>query len=440
VAPRRLLVAIGLAVSLAGAGCGAPASPVPGSGSASASSTATAPNAPASRSTPAAPGSDRPPSPTPTAGPPASPTARPSLAPGVSAALEIELRVGAALAGVPGAEASVQLADGSTWSGAYGWADVAAGRPMEPSDVFDIGSVSKTFVAAEVLVLAAEGRLTLDAPLARWLPSFPNAGRITVRELLSHTIGIADYFNNPKLLHALDANRSAAWTPTSLLPYVGKALFTPGRSWSYSNTNYLLLGMIVRAVEGTSVGAAIERRFLGPLRLDHTTIQGDVPAPPPPRVGPAAQPYARTGNGPLAFKDLADGSGYLPYESLATSLDAAGSIVSRSDDLVRWAAALYGGRVLPPTSLALMLDDSVTKPLHPVRDYALGVEHQVLAGHETVGHSGACSGYRATMRYVPDLGAAVVVLVNEDGPDPDAIAARLIEAIASTGARNGAIG
>lgn len=357
----------------------------------------------------------------------------PALTTRASLALGQAFDLAASKLKVPGAQATVLFANGFTWQGAYGWADIKAKRPMTSADLFDVGSITKTFISAEVLWLASQGRLALDDPLSRWLPAYPGAAAITIRELLSHTSGLADYFDNAKLLGLISANPAKRWTPQALLPYIGKPLFRPGTDWRYSNTNYLLLGLVVQAVEGRPVEAVLKDRFLDPLGLSQTDLQDAVDPAPSAQLGPIAEPYVRTGSGAAAFSDLSDGSGFLPYTSLATALGTAGAVISTSNDLAHWAAALYGGSVLPSGWLATMLDDQVTRPFHPARDYALGVEHMTLAELTTIGHSGACSGYRASMRYVPALGATVVVLINEDVLDPDVITARLIAAIEHNG-------
>lgn len=384
----------------------------------------------------------------PGSGPGGGPTFRPSASPvpeglsvparpvlDITSALALQAAFAAAASrlGVPGAQATVLFADGQTWQDAYGWADVKARRPMTADDVFDVASVTKTFIAAEVIELAAAGRLSLDDPLSRWLPSFPKAASITVRELLSHTSGLADYLENPKLLRAIDADKARRWTAQELLAYVGPPLFSPGTDWRYSNTNYLLLGLVVEDVEGRSAAQVLADRFLDPLGLTDTALQTASDPTPLAARGPVAEPYARTGRTAAAVTALGDGSGYLPYASLGTALDSAGAMVSTSGDLARWGAALYGGQILAAPWLATMVDDSVSKRFHPARDYALGTERKLLAGLPTLGHSGACSGYRSALRYVPALGATVVVLVNEDVLDPDVITTRLIAALERSG-------
>jgi len=354
----------------------------------------------------------------------------PSLV-GLTASLQAQLASAVRRLHLPGVQATVLLADGESWSGAAGIADAATGRRMTTADVFDVGSVTKTFVAADVMRLVEAGSLGLDDPLSRWLPAFPDAAHITVRELLSHTSGIADYFANEKLLARLGTAPSRTWSAAALLTYVGHAAFPPGKGWRYSNTNYLLLGQIVEAVTGRPLAADLAARFLAPLGLRATGLQAGVSPPPAADLGPLAQPYARLPGTTVAFHDLSDGSGYLPFTSLATALGAAGSLVSTSSDLARWAMQLYGGRLLQPASLAAMEDTSISAPYHPAFIYGLGTQELAIDTFPSYGHGGTCSGYRAAMRYLPDLGASIVVLTNIDGPDPDRVVADLVAVLSA---------
>jgi D-alanyl-D-alanine carboxypeptidase len=393
-------------------------------------------------------GSTAKPSDAPTPSPTPSPTTRPSptglatdgplptLA-GLSGPLQAQLAAAVRLLHIPGAQATILLSDGEAWSGAAGFADVAARRPMTTADVFDVGSITKTFVAAEVLRLADSGTLRLDDPLSRWLPAYPGAAGITLRELLAHTSGLADYFANERLLIHLAADPQAAWQPAALLTYVGKPLFPPGTGWFYSNTNYLLLGRVIEAVTGRTLGAELAGRFFEPLGLEASALQSGTTMAPAPALGLPARPYDRVAGSKVLFKDLGDGTGYLPFTSLATSLDAAGSLVSTSSDLARWGADLYGGAVLAPASLQEMEDTSISTSYKPRFSYGLGAQRLTLEGFTSYGHGGACSGYRTALRYFPTLGASVAVLTNIDGPDPDAIVAQLVALI--TARRGGAV-
>ena len=364
------------------------------------------------------------------------PAPTPSPSGGSAAALPLATRLGpwlqeeleAALGRLrlPGVQASVVFADGSTWTGAAGLADVAAQRPVTTSTVFDVGSITKTFVAAEVLRLAEAGVLRLDDPLSRWLPSYPNAAHITLRQLLSHTSGLADYFWSVTLFRRLDAAPRTPWNARRLLPYIGKPLFKPGTEWRYSNTNYLLLGMVVEAATRRTLESELQTRFLGPLGLRHTVLQDDAPVVRAVSAGPLALPYRRAPNGSSGFVSRWDGSGYLPYTSLATALGPVGGIASRADEIARWGAALYGGRVVSADSLAAMEDVGISRPFKPAELYGLGTVQLVEDGYLSYGHGGAVTGYRAALRYFPDFGATVAVLTNLDGADPDAVVGTLL--------------
>ncbi len=348
---------------------------------------------------------------------------------GLAGQLQAQLAAAVRRLHIPGVQATVLLSDGASWSGAAGLADVAAGRAMTTADIFEVGSVTKTFVAAEIMRLAEAGTVHLDDPLSRWLPDYPGAAAITLRELLAHTSGLADYLANEHLLIHLGAAPRTPWQPAALLPYVGKPLFAPGTGWSYSNTNYLLLGEVIQAASGRGAEAELADRFLEPLGLHSTALQSGTTVAPAPALGLGAHPYSRAAGTKVVYKDLADGTGYLPFASLATSLDAAGSLVSTSADLARWGADLYGGSVLTAASLLAMEDTSVSAPYKPRFTYGLGTQRLTLDGFTSYGHGGACSGYRAVLRYFPVLGASIAVLTNIDGPDPDTIVAQLVTLI-----------
>ncbi|MFI5261423.1 MAG: serine hydrolase domain-containing protein, partial [Candidatus Limnocylindrales bacterium] len=327
--------------------------------------------------------------------PPSGPT--PSLK-GLDGTLQAQLASAVRRLHLPGVQATIALADGETWSGAAGIADQRTGRLMTTADVFDVGSITKTFVAADVMRLVESGAMQLDDPLSRWLPRYPNAAHITLRELLSHTSGIADYFANGKLLGELGAAPRRTWLPAALLPFVGKAVFPPGKGWSYSNTNFLLLGEVVEAATGRPLGDELGASFLAPLGLRATALQAGTLAAPAPDLGPLAHPYQRVAGAKVVYRDLGDGSGYLPFTSLATALGSAGSMVSTSSDLARWGLQLYGGRLLQPGSLVAMEDTAISASYHPAFDYGLGTQALAIDTFPSYGHGGACSGYRADLR------------------------------------------
>ncbi len=181
--------------------------------------------------------------------------------------------------------------------------------------------------------------------------------------------------------------------------------------------------MVIERATGRSVAGLLRERFLDPLGLRHTFLQTEEPI-----AGTAAHGYDFTGRG-WAVEDLTDGTGHLPFTSLATALGTAGAIVTTSDDLARWAEALYGGRVLSPASLAAMLDFTQTKPMKPRWPYGLGAQRIAFRGHVSVGHSGLLSGYRASMRTFLVEGVTITVMTNANGFDPDRLVASLVDVL-----------
>ena len=355
---------------------------------------------------------------------PAPATPVPTLTPTLAERLGLALRTLRGKDHLPGVQAVVSFGDGWTWAAHAGYANVSRETPVSNSSLFEAGSITKTFVAALTLELADQGVLSLDDPLTRWLPDFPHARGVTLRELLDHTSGLDDFFAHPTLLDRLGAEPRRAWTPAEVLRYVGAPHFAPGRGYYYSNTNYVLLGQVIERATGRSVASLLRTRFFQPLGLDHTFLQSEEPV-----VGTPADGYGYAGPRDLSFQNLTDGSSYLPFTSLATAAGTAGSLVSTASDLARWAVALYGGRVLPPAALAQMEDVAPTARYRPPKPYGLGVERLAFGPLVSWGHDGRLSGYRAAMRYFPAQNLTIVVMTNIDGPDPDSIVAGLLKTL-----------
>ncbi|MGO9180918.1 MAG: serine hydrolase domain-containing protein [Candidatus Limnocylindrales bacterium] len=326
---------------------------------------------------------------------------------------------------LPGLEAVIRYPDGAAWLGHAGFGDIAAHQAMGNLTLLDAGSITKTFVAALVLQLAGRGVLGLDDPIARWLPGLPYDTGITIRELLDHTSGVDDAFNHAALLAALDANHRRAWTAPQVLAYVGKAHFPPGQGWSYSNSNYILLGQIIERATGNTLAALLRQHFFVPLHLTHTYLQSEEPI-----SGTVAHGYEFTSPTGGSVKDLSDGTPHLPFTSLESSLGAAGALVTTADDLARWALYLYRGRVLPPGQLSQMLDFGLTAAFHPVLPYGLGVERRSFEGRGSWGHDGSLSGFRSAMRYFPASGGVtIVVMTNSDRVLPDTLVGSLLDVL-----------
>lgn len=369
---------------------------------------------------------------TPTPTPPATPTPTPTPTPlpvtigerraALSATL---LRLRAAY-GIPGISAAMTFPDGTTWIAKAGFADVARHRVVTPTTAFAAGSISKTFTSALILRLAEEGRLSLDAPARSYLPQLAIDPAITVRQLLDHTSGLDDFFSHAAIDKALLAQPRRVWTAADSLRYVARPYSKPGAGWHYSNTNYLVLGMVAEAVGGAPLATQLRQRFFDPLGLGHTVYQR-VEKP----RGPIAHGYRFSSLNPRQKGiDVSDGTTVIPFTSVVTASGGAGSIATTASDLVRWARALYGGSVLRPETLAAMVDDAtVTTALKSSVPYGLGVQVVTIDGRPAMGHSGRLLGFRAVMRWLPIEGIAVAVMTNQSRTDPNVLVRDLLRSV-----------
>jgi D-alanyl-D-alanine carboxypeptidase len=282
-------------------------------------------------------------------------------------------------------------------------AGLARRRPrtaMAATDRFRIASITKTFVATVVLQLVAEGKLSLDDPVERWLPGLlPNAGSIEIRELLNHTSGLFDYLDDKGFVQAVLAQPGRIWPPRKLVAIATAhpPLFPPGSDWSYSNTNYILLGLMIEAAVGTPLGQQLQQRFFDPLGLTETSF------PTRARIdGAHAHGYVGFATLPR-LRSLLDTSPVSP--SLAW---AAGAIVSTGDDVTSFYAALLGGRLLPPELL-----DAMKTPAPGVH-YGLGLLETDTPCGQAYGHEGDLLGHRSFVYARPDGTRVALVMVNID--------------------------
>lgn len=373
-----------------------------------------------------------------TAAPSGSPSAPPPPDVAILDRTDIRARLQAALEKdrvglfAPGMVASVLFADGGSWSGTSGVADLASGRALSIDTPFSIASISKTFMAAEVLDLVVAGSLRLEDSAARLLPGvlvgkLPLDPRITVRELLDHTSGLRDYLIDHRLGLAVEANPRQRWTPAMALAYAGKPLAAPGVGYHYANTNYVLLGLIVERLTGRTLAEEYRTRFFGPLGLRSASYQG-VEAPT--AKLPTSYRYASVKRNAVPTS-VADGTSIGPFTSIVTAAGAAGSVAASAPDLARWARALYGGDVLPPGArLAMLSDADATLTLKPGYPYGLGVQVNTLDGRISYGHSGRLVGARSAVRWFPEVGIAIAVVTNESRFDPGVVVQDLLAVVA----------
>ena len=247
-------------------------------------------------------------------------------------------------AGAPGAAGWVRNERGSLGA-ASGLADRRTRQPMRPELRFRAGSMTKSLVAAAVLRLAAEGRLSLADPLERWLPGALRYGdRVSLRQLLNHTGGVPHRTATlEQALYASRPGRLRPWTPQALVAMVADQppAFPAGTAWSYSNTGYVLLGLVVEAASHRTLEQELGRSILGPLGLRDTVLADSAPELP----GPSARGYSL----PLGPHGEALDGPLLDFTVQNPSwAGAAGALVSTLPDLTRFFGALLGGRLLPP--------------------------------------------------------------------------------------------
>jgi D-alanyl-D-alanine carboxypeptidase len=351
------------------------------------------------------------------AGPAASVPAPPAThAPPDPATLQ-RLVDGVVEAGAPGAVALVRTGQG-TWQGASGLGDLGAKRPARAGDRFRIGSVTKSFVATVVLQLVGEGRLRLDDRLQRWLPgAVPGGQRITIRQLLNHTSGLANYTDD--LLQRLTAmpTRQAyqemaarRFTPQALVAMATRhgPVFPPGMEFSYSNTNYILLGLLVERVTGDRLADQLQQRILRPLRLNDT----ELPSTQPRIRGQYLHGYAppnRTwlpSDGPAGLVDVTQANPSWAW--------AAGAMISSAADLARFYQALLRGRLLGPELLkAMQTTVDVSEQFGVDTGYGLGLMRLELGcGGQVWGHGGEIDGYATVAFTTPDAAHQLVLADN----------------------------
>ncbi|KAB2344922.1 serine hydrolase domain-containing protein [Actinomadura rudentiformis] len=289
-------------------------------------------------------------------------------------------------AGVVGVQGRVLTEGGSQWAAASGVADTRTGRPVPVRGRYRIGSNTKTFVAVVVLQLVAEGRLGLEDTVERWLPGVVggngNDGRkITVRQLLQHTSGLYDYLADigPRDAVSFERERLRRYTPTELVAAAMRHAPT-SEPWSYSNTNYILAGMIIEKVTGRPWGQEVDKRVIRPLKLTDTSVPRDEAGMP--------RPYARAYQQWRPGGPLTDVTVFSP-----TSYDSAGSMISTTADLSRFFRALLGGRLLKPAQLAEM-KKTVAVSNGIATGYGLGLyQNKLSCGGVYWAHGGNSAGY-----------------------------------------------
>lgn len=311
----------------------------------------------------------------------------------------------------PGLSAAIAYKDNTTVAFASGYNDKEEKIPLKTSDRLLQGSVGKTYVAAIALQLIREGKLQLDEKVSAyletyfWYPRIPNAADITVRMLMNHTSGVMRYEFKKEFTTALTANPGKTWKPEELLFYIldEKASFAAGAGWEYSDSNYILLGMIIEKITGKKYYELLKTNILQPLRLKNTFPSEKR------KLENLAQGYAGAEND-FGGKDKVigkDGEFIINPQFEWTG----GGIYSTTEDLAKWGKLLYEGKAFDSALLTTMLN-AVPARLGKDTKYGLGVIIRPTVLGEAWGHSGFFPGYMTEMLYFPQYHMCVAVQCN----------------------------
>lgn len=310
--------------------------------------------------------------------------------------------------GVPSAQLGIVREGRIVYTAAYGKARLEPALPANVAMHYPVGSISKQFTAACVLLLVEDGKMSLDDPVSRWYPGLTRASEVTVRMLLSHTSGYSDYAPQDYTI--------PAWTRpvdplTVVQEWAGKPLdFEPGTKWQYSNTNFVLAALIVQKVSGVPFWRFLEDRVLHPLKLN-AVLNLDTDRD---RVEP--QGYMRNALGPPRPAILEAPGWYFGDATLAMPIA----------DLLAWDISIIAGTLLKPASYAAMETEVKLKD-GSGSHYGLAVDVRTRDGHREISHSGEVGGFVAQNTLYPDDRIAVAVLTNQEASSAASAIARAIE-------------
>lgn len=337
------------------------------------------------------------------------------LGPEVSARLDKAIADVRKQAGIPGVVVGVWMPGKGSYVRATGVADKATGEPMSADSYIRIGSETKTFTVTALLELVDEGRIALDDPISAYVPGVRNGKRITLRHLAEMRSGLFPYTADADFQHDLLSDPQRYFTPKELLAYgmKHKNTFKPGAAFQYSNSNLILLGLVVEKMSGHRLDDFIHRRVLRPSHLRHTQLP----------TGPEfPRPHSHGYTDQTLSGKVEDSTNWNPSWAWA-----AGAMISDLHDLRRWAKIVATGELLSPETQAQRLKTLPTG--FPGTSYGLGI-------FETggwIGHNGSLPGYETVTVYLPSQKATLVIMINTDigrgGQEPSTLLARAVTRI-----------
>jgi D-alanyl-D-alanine carboxypeptidase len=333
----------------------------------------------------------------------------------------------------PGATLGIVLNDGKELALASGWADVENKIPMKPSDRMFTGSAGKTFVAAVALQLVQEKKISLDDRVAlylaneSWFSRLPNHSELTVRMIMSHTGGLPRYVFKEEFADDLIENPDKIWKPEELLAYVfdDPPAHQAGKGWSYSDTDYIVLGMIIEKICKNLFYSELDRRILKPFAFDSTSPSNKR------RLEGLVTGYTSDNQRPFKLPGKVPVDGVYPINPQFEW--CGGGLITTSLDMSRWAKILYEGKAFSEKMLEEMLKVVDFRTGIPAEQgYGLGAMVFKTQAGFMYGHAGMFPGYQTQMSYFPEWKTAVTIQVNADSlsgklkADPRQFIARLI--------------
>ncbi|MCA1837497.1 MAG: beta-lactamase family protein, partial [Actinobacteria bacterium] len=345
---------------------------------------------------------------------------------------------------IPGALVYVDVPGEGTWIQAFGTGTLGASTPITPNDHVRIGSNTKTFTGTVILQLVDEGKLGLDDPVSKYQPEVPNGENITIRQLLNMTSGLFNYAEDGDFNQTLDTEPQKVWEPRELVEigFKHQPYFSPGDGWHYSNTNFILLGMIIEQLTGQPLEKEFQERIFVPLGMSESLLpeRSSAAIPNPHPRGYMYQTNVQS----LTSSELEGKKAEQADEAAGEPKDvtdvnpswgwAAGSTISTVNDLIIWAKADATGQLLSPQTQKERLS-WVSPPPSPEAQYGLAIAE--LPG-SFVGHDGQIPGFNSVAVYQAQKDATVVVVTNvysaPDGSQPATdIFKVIIKELSSTG-------
>ncbi|MBS1771383.1 MAG: serine hydrolase [Bacteroidetes bacterium] len=303
---------------------------------------------------------------------------------------------------IKGASAAVLVPGMGIWKGASGLS--YDGVPLISDMWLPIGSNTKTYTAAIILKLQEEGKLSLDDTIGKWLQNIPNVnGQITIRQMLNHTSGLYNYTNNSAFFTAMNSDYTKVYQPEDMLVFIGAPSFAPGAGWEYSNTNFLLAGLIIKKILNEPFHTTVRSKILTPQGFSNTIVF-------PQETPNGTVPHGWTeDNGHLIDMQATYNWENTAFLSMASS---AGAIVSTAEDNVKFWDALMTGKIINSTSLSQMM---TTVSIGNGASYGLGVfRYAGINGHTGYCHGGTCFGYINENFRDSVNGICITALSNQD--------------------------